>query len=151
VLQQLRGEGAASVSPTDDLEDESDTVQFSHGATALTSSSVYDQVAIVGYDTKSMPDIRHVKDDEVTTDMSEEKHAMRVCDHAQSIVATTAEPIHTMKRAVEEAQLQATQAKAAAREARRNRQVDEIMLMAMRKRFELRQQQNLEKHLKTSS
>ncbi|CUG00585.1 Hypothetical protein, putative [Bodo saltans] len=63
-----------------------------------------------------------------------------------SAVTTAGEASLVQRSAVEEAEHNARVAKAAAREARRSRQIDATMLEAMRKRFEQRQQQNLLLH-----
>jgi multidrug efflux pump subunit AcrA (membrane-fusion protein) len=74
----------------------------------------------------------------------ESLEASSSCDDVP--VPTSAPQVVLQRDAVEEAERQAKAAKAAAREARRSRVMDEMMLEAMRKRFEQRQQQNLRMH-----
>jgi hypothetical protein len=142
VMASIRGrnDGNLSGQSVGDDEDDDD-VQFSGSMSKLTTSGIYETARIPA--SGSTP----TGDAALSGTRSAEMESLEASSsYDDAPVPTSAAQVMLRRDAVEEAELQAKAAKAAAREARRSRVIDEMMLEAMRKRFEQRQQQNLRMH-----
>lgn len=149
VMAQLRHHSSAA-GTNEAIYSEEDDVHFSSSMVSVTSTKLYDGLHgnnnVVG-SRGDVPTFEHRSENE-SRDIADVPLAGGDSIQPSEKPISNEDVAEPSKSAVEAAEQQAHAAKAAAREARRQRQVDDIMLSAMQKRFLERQQKNLELHLK---